>query len=134
METAKEKKFKGIAAGDIVWMKPTGNAARRGLTELLEGKVTKVGREYFYVSRVFDDGSLSRYVEKIRIEDGECINEGNYGYIIYRSKEEAAEDNDKEEKYEEIRKFFSSYGGNVKKLSYGAIKDIHAILRKEGVL
>ena len=84
-----------IKVGLEIFLRPTGNLIRRGL-KVKRGKVTKIGRKYFYV----DD-------EKFGIETMKNINDDcNSAWIIYFSEQEIIDEEEKKRLWNEFCKMF----------------------------
>ena len=133
MEIKNGKTLKKVEIGDTVYMLPTRNARYWHPHEkYLKGVVTKIGRKYFTVSRGHD-GIHKGTEEKFSLDDGQCVTDDNYGYILYGSEEEYFRDAERNEKFLQIRNYFGQ-SFRKKDPSYDAICKIYEILRGEGLL
>lgn len=125
--------LKNIEVGDIVFMRPTGNARFwHPKQPLVKGVITKIGRKYFTVDRGLD-GIRNKCEERFTLDGAECVNDDNYGYVLYSSKEAFDRDTERDQKFSDIRKYFGQ-SFRKKDLSYEAICKIHEIMMEESVL
>ena len=125
--------LKSVEVGDTVYMRPTGNARFwHSKEKLVRGIVTKIGRKYFMVDRGID-GIRNQCVERFTIDGAECVNDDNYGYILYSSEEEFARDTERDQMFSEIRKYFGQ-SFRKKDPSYDAISKIYQIMKGENLL
>ena len=134
MEILNCQTIKTVEVGDIVYMRPTGNARFWHGTQIqyVTGTVTKIGRKYFTVNRGHD-GIHSGTEEKFTIDGAQCVNDDNYGYILYGSKEAFDQDTERDQKFSEIRKYFGQ-SFRRKEPSYEAVCKIYEIMIEEGLL
>ena len=128
------KTLKAVEIGETVYMRPTGNARFWHGTQIpyVTGIVTKIGRKYFTVNRG-RDGIHGGTEEKFTIDGAQCVNDDNYGYILYGSKEAFERDAERERKLCEIKTYFCHSIG-VKALSYEGVCKVYDILKEEGLL
>ena len=125
--------LQNVEVGDVVYMRPTGNARYwHPRQPYVKGVVTKIGRKYFTVDRGLD-GVRNTCVEKFTLDGARCVNNDNYGYILYASQGDFERDTERDQKFSEIRSYCGKSVRN-KELSYEAICRIHEIMRQEGVL
>ena len=130
METAAVKNCKTLASvsvGDRIYLRPLGNAARSRNSAGFYATVTKIARKYFYAET---DGGFEY---KFPIDGGEFYDyDQNYGYLPYPSKEAFDDDTETDRQFNVVRKYFShTYRVDI---SREAIREIYALLEKEGVL
>lgn len=133
MEIKNCSTLKNIEIGDVLYMRPIGNARYwHPREQFIKGVVTKIGRKYFTVNRGVD-GLHSSCEERFTIDAAQCVNDDNYGYILYKSQEEFERDSDRDAKFNEIRKYFGQ-SFRKKDPSYEAICQIYELMKGEGLL
>ena len=133
MEIKNGKTLKKVEIGDTVYMLPTRNARYWHPHEkYLKGVVTKIGRKYFTVDRGVD-GIRNNFEERFTLDGAECVNDDNYGYILYGSEEEFARDTERDQKFSEIRNYFGQ-SFRKKDPSYETVCKIYEIMQGEGLL
>ena len=111
------KKF-SISVGLTVYLNPLGNAAYRTDDQsLIEAKIARIGRKYFYVEA--KTGRLFGGEAKFDKETFQCWDgDNNYGYKIYLHPYWYEWEVDKRKKIEEMRKVLDR---NRDDLPYGVV-------------
>lgn len=94
-----------IEVGMPVYLKPTGNAARRG-TAIIETTVTKVGRKYFEV----EPPLYGRFYIEEMCQDGRGYISGYHAYLSVKEIEDEAR---KEALNRHFRKLFDFSGSGL---------------------
>lgn len=122
-------KFK-IHEGQTVWLSPTGNNVRYySKTDIVEAKVTKVARKYFYCERI----DFRNQAIKFSLEDFSSVCEDcNAGWNIYETPELYVEERERASMFSHVRAYFSDFGN--KKPSYEAMAKIASILYGENLI
>jgi len=112
--------------GQRVFLKPVGDAARRGNTVIKEYIVSKVGRKYFEAW----DGSWKYSAIKFHIEGLRQVTDYSVDYELYFDMQEIIDERECEVLIDDLRKVIGNYGPP--KLSLDQLRRINAII-KEGL-
>lgn len=116
------KKFP-IEVGKKVFLEPIGNAAKRGDVEAIEGRISKIGRQYFYVKS--EKGFLWCREAKFDKESFRCYDMNlNYGYYIYETMQEFYTEIQRREQLKYIRHEFRKYNREWSSETVSKIYDI----------
>jgi hypothetical protein len=105
-----------IKVGQRVFLKPIGNAARRGGKEIKEETVSEVGRKYFKLSSKY----YGRFHLESRIQDSAFTPD----WVVYTSREELAQEIEKSELLANIKAFFNLPKKNLTLYELRKINDI----------
>ena len=127
-------KFTKEDEGNIIFAKPTGNAARYDKDKIVKFEVVKVKRKYVEMYMLYGDDSKSYSTDNYSPESGATQKEinsgygGNSGYIFFRYEKDIKNHTELLVMRRKMRDFFS-YGSN--KISLEDAKIIVAIIEKE---
>ncbi len=117
--------IRNIVEGQFVYLIGEGNYKKYPPRT---GVIEKIGNKYFYV-RV-NAGIL----EKFDLDGGTCVNNYNYGYLVFASEKAYEEYKEAELSYHDIMMYFHDNGFYRNLLSNEAIKKIYEIMKEEGAL
>lgn len=110
--------IKHIHLGQELILVGTGNISKQ---KPKTGVVEKIGKKYFYVKVGF--GS-----EKFDNDTGLCINDYNYGYLLFESEEAYKKYKEADANYHEIYMYFHDNSFFRSKLSFEEIEKIWNII------
>lgn len=105
-------KFHNLRVGDVLYLQPTGNNARRNKDGLQEGIVSSIKRKYAYVDLPWKKGVAVALATGIATEKGDC----NAGWRAWRTRD----DYDSHRTELAQRYFVSALAGNLR----GAFADM----------
>ena len=117
--------IRNIVEGQLVYLVGEGNYKKYPPRS---GVIEKIGNKYFYV-RV-NAGIL----EKFDLDGGRCVNDYNYGYLVFASEKAYEEYKEAELSYHDIMLYFHDNSFYRNRLSNDAIKRIYEIMKEEGAL
>lgn len=117
--------IRNIVEGQFVYLVGEGNYKKYPPRT---GVIEKIGNKYFYV-RV-NAGIL----EKFDLNGGRCVNDYNYGYLVFASEKAYEEYKEAELSYHDIMLYFHDNSFYRNRLSNDAIKRIYEIMKEEGAL
>lgn len=117
--------IRNIVEGQLVYLVGDGNYKKYPPRS---GVIEKIGNKYFYV-RV-NAGIL----EKFDLDGGRCVNDYNYGYLVFASEKAYEEYKEAELSYHDIMLYFHDNSFYRNRLSNDAIKRIYEIMKEEGAL
>ena len=122
-----------IQLGQTVYLKPYGNASYYpGHKKSVTGTITKIGRQYFYVSLY---GTVEKPDERpIKFDKAtlECRHEDcNAGYDLFLTEEDMLKSIEQARMRTKITYFIRNYDG---RMSYDVLKQIYDILIDAGLI
>lgn len=111
--------IKHIHVGQELILVGTGNYSKYPIKT---GVVEKIGNKYFYVKT----GNYSS--EKFDNETGECVNDYNYGYLLFETEEEYKKYKIAGSQYQDIYMYFHDNSFYRSKLSFETISKISKLI------
>lgn len=113
-----------IVTGQYVYLVGEGNYKK---CPPRSGVIEKIGNRYFYIR-------TNGILEKFDLDGGMCVNDYNYGYLVFASEENYEEYKKAELSYHDIMMYFhdNSFYRNI--LSNEVIRKIYEIMKNEGAL